>query len=67
MLKSSYMNFDELPIFLNAQIIANVLGISESSTYELMNKEGFPTLRVGSRIVVPRDKFLRWVEENTKE
>jgi len=67
MLKSSYMNFDELPIFLNAQIIANVLGISESSTYELMNEEGFPSLRVGSRIVVPRDKFLRWVEENTKE
>lgn len=67
MLKSSYMNFDELPIFLNAQIIANVLGISESSTYELMSEEGFPTLRVGSRIVVPRDKFLRWVEENTKK
>ena len=67
MLKSTCMNYDELPIFLNARMIANVLGISPTRTYELMNEKGFPKLRVGNRIVVPREKFLAWLEENITE
>ena len=67
MLKSTCMNYDELPIFLNARMIANVLGISPTRTYELMNEKGFPKLRVGNRIVVPREKFLVWLEEHITE
>ena len=65
MKRSVYANYDELPLFLNAELVAKVLGISISSAYELMHETSFPALRVSSRIVVPKEKFCRWVETQT--
>ena len=65
MKQSDYSNYDELPLFLSAEMVAKVLGISISSAYELMHEASFPTLRVGSRIVVPKEKFYQWVESHT--
>ena len=62
MKRSGYTSYDELPLFLNAELVAKVLGISISSAYELMHEANFPALRVGSRIVVPKEKFCQWVE-----
>ena len=61
MKESSYKDFKELPLFLNAGMVANLLGVSQSTAYELMREKDFPTLRVGSRLVVPRDRFLEWM------
>ncbi len=65
MKRSTYTNYDELPLFLNAELVAKVLGVSISSTYELMHETSFPALRVGNRIVVPKEKFCQWVETQT--
>lgn len=62
---SEYKSYDELPLFLNAAMMAKVLGVSPSSSYELMHETDFPVLRVGNRMVVPKEKFIQWVEENT--
>lgn len=43
-------------------MVAQVLGVSISTAYELLNNPGFPTLRVGSRMVVPKEKFIQWAE-----
>ena len=59
---SIYHSYDDLPLFLNAELVAKTLGISISSAYELMHENGFPALRVGSRFVVPKEKFRQWVE-----
>ncbi len=67
MKKSEYNSYDDLPLFLNAELVAKVLGVSPSSGYELMHEEGFPTLRIGSRMVVPKEKFIQWVEEHRSE
>ena len=45
--------------------IAKVLGISKTSAYELVRSKGFPVLKIGSRMVVPKEKFREWVEQNT--
>ena len=66
MKESIYKNYDELPLFLNAATVAKVLGIAPSSAYELMHEASFPTLRVGNRIVVPKEKFVEWVMRSTK-
>ena len=66
MKESIYKNYDDLPLFLNAELVAQVLGVSPASSYELMHEDGFPTLRIGSRMVVPKEKFIQWVEEHTK-
>ena len=63
MKRSIYKNFEELPLVLNAEIVAKTLGVSPSTAYELMHEKGFPSLRIGSRIVVPKEKFQQWVEE----
>ena len=66
MKESTYKTYDDLPLFLNAAMVARVLGVSPASSYELMHKKDFPTLRVGSRMVVPKEKFIEWVEQHTK-
>lgn len=53
-----------LPLFLNAETTAKLLGISISGMYELMHEKGFPVLKIGTRLVVPREKFREWVEQN---
>ena len=62
---SEYKNYDDLPLFLNASTVAKVLGVSPSSGYELMHETDFPVLKVGSRMVVPKEKFIQWVEQHT--
>ena len=64
MKESTYKSYDELPLFLNAETAAKLLGISISSMYELMHEKGFPVLKIGTRLVVPRDKLRAWVEQN---
>ena len=66
MKESNYKTYDELPLFLNVETVANVLGIAMSSTYELMKEKDFPALRVGNRLIVPKEKFMAWVEMKTE-
>ena len=61
---SEYKSYDELPLFLNAAMVAKVLGVSPNSGYELMHEPDFPVLKVGSRMIVPKEKFIQWVEQH---
>ena len=63
---SEYKSYDDLPLFLNAAMVASVLGIAPSSAYELMHETDFPVLKIGNRLVVPKEKFVEWVEQHTK-
>ena len=60
---SSIQSYDDLPLFLNVNLVAQVLGVSISTAYEVMHEPGFPVLRVGNRMVVPKEKFIQWAEE----
>ena len=62
-----YTNYEDLPLMLNAEDIQAVMNISRAGAYQLMHQEGFPTIAIGKRMVVPRDKFLAWVEKNTNK
>ena len=66
MKQSTYQSYDDLPLFLNVNLVAQVLGVSISTAYEVMHEPGFPVLRVGSRMVVPKEQFIRWVTEHTE-
>lgn len=65
--ESTYKNYDELPLMLNVVQVAGVLGISRAGAYELVHSEGFPALKIGSRIVVPQDKLREWIDANTAQ
>ena len=66
MKESMYQNYEELPLFLNSETVAKVLGVSSSSAYELMHEPDFPMLRIGNRMVVPKEQFIQWVVEHTE-
>ena len=66
MKESSYKSYDELPLFLNAATVAKVLRVSPSSCYELMHEPDFPVLKIGSRMVVPKEQFVEWVSQHTQ-
>ena len=57
-----YKSYDELPLMLSVPEVAAILGISRAGAYELVRSKGFPSLSIGSRIVVPKDKFIAWIE-----
>lgn len=65
MKESIHKSYAELPLFLNADLVAKVLGISSSSCYELMHEADSPVLKISSRLVVPKEKFVQWVEEKS--
>ena len=63
---NTYTSIEELPITLNAQEVATVLGISRANAYCLMHSRGFPTLQIGKRMVVPKDKLIDWIDRNSE-
>ena len=58
----TYTSLEQLPLALSAEDVAQVLGISRANAYELMHSEGFPTLKIGKRITVPKDKLIEWIQ-----
>ncbi len=67
MKKSIYKHKEELPMFLTVIDLANLLGISRASAYELAKEENFPKLKiVQGRTIIPRNRLLEWLDEQTR-
>ena len=60
MKRSKYNSFNELPLMLTVQDVADVLGIGLAHAYEVAHRKDFPT-------IVPRDKFMAWIEEQAAQ
>ena len=56
-----------MPLMLSVHDLAEVLGISKSSAYVLAKEKGFPTLKIGARVVIPRDRFIEWINKNVSK
>ena len=65
MKESMFKSYDEMPLFLNAEMVAKALGVATSTAYELMHEKDFPALKIGSRLLVPKEKFGQWVDSKT--
>ena len=62
-----YKTKEEMPLFLTVMDVANLLGISRASAYELVKQENFPKLKiVQGRTIIPRDRLLEWLDEQTR-
>ena len=57
------IELEDLPFSLNAQQVADVLGVAKNTAYTLIHSEGFPTIRIGRRMVVPKEKLLHWMAD----
>lgn len=52
---------------LSADELSVYLGISRSGAYNLMQVEGFPSFRIGCRIMVLRSALEKWLEEQQRK
>ena len=66
MRESKYKSYDDLPLMLSAPEVAEALGISRAGAYDLVRSAGFPHMKLGNRILVPKDKFIKWIDDNTE-
>ena len=64
MKKGTFKSYEELPLMLSVPEMAAALGISRAGAYELARSEGFPALRIGTRIVIPKDELREWIRRN---
>ena len=46
---------------MSVQELSSQMGISLAKAYELVKTPGFPTLRIGTRILIPVDAYKAWL------
>lgn len=63
MKKETFKSYEDLPLMLSVPEMA-ALGISRAGAYELARSEGFPALRIGTRIVIPKDELRELIKRN---
>ena len=57
-----YTSYEQLPLTLCADDVAQVLSISRANAYTLMHSRDFPTIKIGKRMVVAKEKLIAWME-----
>lgn len=57
-----YESYNELPLTLSVPEVAAVLGTSRAGAYELVHSASFPKVKIGKRILVPKDKLIEWLD-----
>lgn len=57
------MVFDrsDLPLFMNVNDLAEAMRINTTKAYQLVKVEGFPAIKLGKRIIIPKEAFLDWL------
>lgn len=52
---------------MSVQELARQMGISLPKAYELVKQPGFPTIRIGTRILIPTDAYKQWLLRQTEK
>lgn len=53
----------DYPMLLTIKQAQEITGIARSSLYELVHREGVPTVWNGNRVYFHRDRFLAWLDK----
>lgn len=62
-----YNSWEMLPLVLGAKEVQTILGISKGKTYELMNSKDFPTIYLNKRMVVSKEAFFDWLNQDKRK
>ncbi len=62
-MNTAYQSMDNLPAMLTVAQVASALNISRTSAYELAHCKNFPAMLIGSRILVPKDRLVGWIND----
>lgn len=53
----------EYPVCLTVKEVASILRVGKNKAYDMVKMKDFPSIIYGSRIIIPRDEFFRWIHE----
>lgn len=56
---------NSLPLVLTPMDVAELLGISRNTAYQVVHSRGFPSFKVGKQYRVSSDKFLSWLNSQS--
>ena len=62
----NYTAYEQLPLTLRAEDIAQVLDLSRAGAYALMHTQDFPCIRIGKCMRVERSAFLAWLNAQSQ-
>jgi excisionase family DNA binding protein len=49
---------------MSVKDVQTELGLSKNSTYKLVNLTGFPKVKIGKKILIPRDEFEKFIKQH---
>ena len=52
-------------ILLTIKDIQEIFQCGKNYAYSLTKLKAFPTIKIGKKIFVPKDKLKKWIDENT--
>lgn len=58
-----YKDYADLPLLLGANDLIHILGLSRTNIYYLLRADNFPTITIGKRKMVRKDKFIEWLDK----
>jgi excisionase family DNA binding protein len=58
---------NDLPLVLKIPDLMRVLSISRTLAYEVIHRQGFPAVRIGRTVRIPRDALMKWIEEQASK
>jgi len=62
--KQRQTDYDALPLVLDVKHIAEIMGISKVSAYQLVHSEGFPKAQIKGRLIrISKKAFFEWLEK----
>lgn len=62
-----YHTYDEVPLMMSAKDIARLLKISSATAYFMFHAIDFPTVTIGKRMLVRKEKFFAWLEKHEND
>ena len=63
-----FTSFDELPLTMNATDVARgAPNLKGQQHISLLRSSGFPTIHIGTRQLVGKDRFIQWMEKQAEK
>ena len=56
-------SIDSLPEFCTPADLSLILPVSKATLYRMAEQKRIPSLRIGRRVIIPREPFKKWIEQ----
>lgn len=56
-------SIDSLPEFCTPADLSLILPVSRATLYRMAEQKRIPSLRIGRRVIIPREPFKKWIEQ----